>query len=401
MKAPSGQACVMIVAGEASGDQHGAKLVCRNAAVEPDYFFLRDRRQGPGLGRGAHSGRYRRLTVVGITEVIAKLPVVYRSLAVAKKLLQSLKPDLLILIDFPDFNLRVASAARKLGIPVLYYISPQIWAWRRGRVKKIGKLVSHMAVILPFEADFYSVHGIPVTFVGHPLLDRTSGNGEEGDAAEDSAEHVLIGLLPGSREVEINRLLPVMLDAAERMHKQDPRLTFTVSVAPTVERKLLEAMIKGRSTDGSISFSEEPVERLFGRCRLIVAASGTVTLQAAIAGTPMVIIYKVSPISYWLGRALIRVDHIGLINLIAGRRLVPELIQDQVTAANITDQVFGLLSDDGATCSAEKGPADSRAAAGRTGRFAAGGADRSGFDELRQKVNVIQHKSRIWVTSQA
>lgn len=336
----------MIVAGEASGDQHGAKLVAEMRRSNPNIFFC-------GIGGKALASAGVRilvdtavLTVVGITEVIAKLPVVYRSLAVAKKLLQSLKPDLLILIDFPDFNLRVASTAKKLGIPVLYYISPQIWAWRRGRVKKIGKLVSHMAVILPFEADFYSVHGIPVTFVGHPLLDRITGTGQERDTADDSAEHVLIGLLPGSREVEINRLLPVMLDAAERLHKKNPKLKFTVSVAPTVKRKLLEAMLGGRGTNGYISFSEEPVERLFARCRLIVAASGTVTLQAAIAGTPMVIIYKVSPISYWLGRALIRVDHIGLINLIAGRRLVPELIQDQATAANIADQVFSLLADE-------------------------------------------------------
>ena len=346
MKTRSGQTCVMIVAGEASGDQHGAKLVAEMRRSNPTIFFC-------GIGGKALASAGVRilvdtavLTVVGITEVFAKLPVVYRSLALAKKLLQSLNPDLLILIDFPDFNLRVATAARKLGIPVLYYISPQIWAWRRGRVKKIGRLVSHMAVILPFEADFYSAHGIPVTFVGHPLLDRITGDEEEGDTIEDSAEHTLIGLLPGSREVEIKRLLPVMLDAAERMHKQDPRLKFAVSVAPTVERKMMEAMIKGRGRDGSISLSEIPVERLFGRCRLVVAASGTVTLQAAIAGTPMVIIYKVSPISYWLGRALIRVDHIGLINLIAGRRLVPELIQGQATAESISDQAFDLLADD-------------------------------------------------------
>jgi len=346
MKTRSGQTCVMIVAGEASGDQHGAKLVAEMRRSNPTIFFC-------GIGGKALASAGVRilvdtavLTVVGITEVFAKLPVVYRSLALAKKLLQSLNPDLLILIDFPDFNLRVATAARKLGIPVLYYISPQIWAWRRGRVKKIGRLVSHMAVILPFEADFYSAHGIPVTFVGHPLLDRITGDEEEGDTVEDSAERTLIGLLPGSREVEIKRLLPVMLDAAERMHKQDPRLKFAVSVAPTVERKMLEAMIKSRGRDGSISLSEIPVERLFGRCRLVVAASGTVTLQAAIAGTPMVIIYKVSPISYWLGRALIRVDHIGLINLIAGRRLVPELIQDQATAESISEQVFDLLADD-------------------------------------------------------
>ncbi|MGD8969953.1 MAG: lipid-A-disaccharide synthase [Desulfobacterales bacterium] len=346
MKARFAQTCVMIVAGEASGDQHGAKLVAEMRRLDPTIFFC-------GIGGKALASAGVRilvdtavLTVVGITEVFAKLPVVYRSLVLAKKLLQSLKPDLLILIDFPDFNLRVAAAARKLGIPVLYYISPQIWAWRRGRVKKIGKLVSHMAVILPFEADFYSAHGIPVTFVGHPLLDRTSGTGAEADTAEDSAESALIGLLPGSREVEIKRLLPVMLDAAERMHKQDPRLKFAVSVASTVERTMLEAMIIGRGRDGSISLSEKPVERLFGRCRLVVAASGTVTLQAAIAGTPMVIIYKVAPISYWLGRAMIRVEHIGLINLIAGRRLVPELIQDQATAENICDQAFDLLADD-------------------------------------------------------
>ena len=345
MKAPSGQTCVMIVAGEASGDQHGAKLVAEMRRSNPTIFFC-------GIGGKAMASAGVRiivdtadLTVVGITEVIAKLPIIHRSLSMTKKLLQSLKPDLLILIDFPDFNLRVASVARKLGLPVLYYISPQIWAWRRGRVKKIGKLVSHMAVILPFEADFYSVHGIPVTFVGHPLLDRTSGNEEEGHPDAGSSAHPLIGLLPGSREVEIKRLLPVMLDAAERMLARDPKLNFTVSVAPTVERKLIEAMLRGRGANGSISFSEEPVERLFARCRMIVAASGTVTLQAAIAGIPMVIIYKVSPISYWLGRALIRVDHIGLINLIAGRRLVPELIQDRATAANISDQVFGLLSD--------------------------------------------------------
>lgn len=346
MKAHGGQPCVMIVAGEASGDQHGAKLVAEMRRSNPDIFFC-------GIGGRALSAAGVRilvdaadLAVVGITEVFAKLPVVFRSLALVKKLLQSLEPDLLILIDFPDFNLRVAPIARKIGIPVLYYISPQIWAWRRGRVRKIGKLVSHMAVILPFEAEFYADHGIPVTFVGHPLLDRGSGKEDTGEEIENSAGRTRIGLLPGSRTGEIERLLPVMLEAAAKMIRQDPRLTFTVSVAPTVEKKIIEGMIHRWGADRAIDFSEEPVERLFERSRLVVAASGTVTLQAAIAGTPMVIVYKVSPISYRLGRALIRVKHIGLINLIAGRRLVPELIQDQVTAAGISREVFGLLADD-------------------------------------------------------
>ena len=344
MDAIVGRKCVMIVAGEASGDQHGAKLVREMRRADPDIFFC-----GIG-GKDLAAAGVRTivdaatLTVVGITEVVSKLPVIYRSMQVAKKLLQSLKPDLLILIDFPDFNLRVAEAAKKQGIRVLYYISPQIWAWRQGRVKKIGKLVDHMAVILPFEADFYEAHDIPVTFVGHPLLDDNTDH-EEYQLETGSEAQSVIGLLPGSREVEIRRLLPVMLEAADSIRQRDPRLKFIVSVAPTVDREVLGAIVNGRQLDNSVSFTTEPVSRIFPRCRIVVAASGTVTLQAAISGTPMVIIYKVSPISFWLGRALIRVDHIGLINLIAGRRLVPELVQHQVSAEGITDQVFNLLAD--------------------------------------------------------
>ncbi len=334
----------MIVVGEASGDQHGAKLVREMRRKDPNIFFC-----GIGGRELAEAGvrilvDAAELTVVGLTEVVSKLPVVYRSMAVAKKLLQSLKPDLLILIDFPDFNLRVAAVAKKQGIRVLYYISPQIWAWRRGRVKKIGRLVDHMAVILPFEADFYKEHAIPVTFVGHPLLDGHPDEEETSPEAEPPTRS-LIGLLPGSRNVEVRRLLPVMLEAAARIHETAPDQKFVVSVAPTVDSEMLAAIVAGRHPDLPLAVTKEPVTRIFPRCRLVVAASGTVTLQAAMAGTPMVIIYKVSPISYWVGRMLVRVDHIGLINLIAGRRLVPELIQDQASSAAISEQVAGLLSD--------------------------------------------------------
>jgi lipid-A-disaccharide synthase len=343
----------MVVAGEASGDQHGAKLVRAMRRAESNIFFC-----GIGSGEMANAGvriivDAATLTVVGITEVISKLPVVFRSMAVAKKLLKSLKPDLLILIDFPDFNLRLAAAAKKLGIRVLYYISPQIWAWRPGRVKKIGRLVDHMAVILPFEADFYDAYNIPVTFVGHPLLDEQSDLTKM-SALTNSAEHTTIGLLPGSREVEIKRLLPVMLDAAENIHKLDPRLKFIVSVAPTVDSQLVKTIVAERKISSSVTYCSDPVSLIFSRCRLVVAASGTVTLQAAISGTPMVIIYKVSPISYWLGRVLIRVNHIGLINLIAGKRLVPELVQDQASVEGITQQVFNLLSDEAKLIELEK-----------------------------------------------
>lgn len=345
MATAAGQKCVMIIAGEASGDQHGAKLVAEMRRTDPCLFFC-------GIGGQALADVGVRiitsadaLTVVGITEVFSKLPTVYRAMTRVKKLLQSLKPDLLILIDFPDFNLRVASAAKKFGIPVLYYISPQIWAWRRGRVNKIGNLVDHMAVILPFEAEFYRSHGIPVSFVGHPLLDSFPEHPSAGNGVAAGGKKT-IGLLPGSREVEIERLLPVMLQAALRLKAQDGDLTFIVSQAPSVKQERLKTILAREVPAGGIALSPEPVERLIKRCCLVVAASGTVTLQAAICGTPMVIVYKVSPMSYWLGRALIRIEHIGLINLIAGKRLVPELIQDQASAENIAEHALTLLADE-------------------------------------------------------
>lgn len=345
MQTVDASACVMLVAGEASGDQHGAKLVSAMRRKNPDLFFC-------GIGGKSMQAAgvrilvdARELSVVGITEVAAKLPTVLRALATMKKLLRSLRPDLVILIDFPDFNFRVAAAAKKAGIPVLYYISPQLWAWRPGRVKKIARLVDHMAVILPFEAEFYQRHGIPVTFVGHPLLDGLPAAAAD-DPSTDGPKNSIIGLLPGSRQVEIARLLPVMLAAAERMLQDNPALEFVVSVAPTVDRAFMESFAARSRGGGAIHLTEDPVEDIFSRCRLVIAASGTVTLQAALHGTPMIIVYKVSPSSYWLGRLLIRVKYIGLINLIADRPLVPELIQDQVSPETIARTAAELLGDD-------------------------------------------------------
>jgi len=335
----------MIVAGEASGDQHGAKLVSAMRRQNPGLFFC-----GVG-GRSMQRAGVRilvdarQLSVVGITEVASKLPTVFRALATVKKLLQSLLPELVILIDFPDFNFRVAAAAKKLGIPVLYYISPQIWAWRPGRVKKIARLVDHMAVILPFEADFYRRHAIPVTFVGHPLLDGIQDT-ETAATGVSAGKDSVVGLLPGSRAVEISRLLPVMLEAAERMRRDNPSLEFVVSIAPSVDRRIVETVVARAGNNGFIRLTEDPVEDVFRRCRMVIAASGTVTLQAGLHGTPMIIIYRVSPLSYWLGRLLIRVKYIGLINLVADRLLVPELIQDDVSPENIARCAADLLSDD-------------------------------------------------------
>jgi len=336
--------CVMIIAGEASGDLHGAKLVRIMLQKHKSLFFC-------GIGGKALKNAGVRilvdaseLAVVGITEVFSKISGILKGLSIAQKTLKTLRPDLLILIDFPDFNLIVAATAKKLNIPVLYYITPQVWAWRSGRVKKIGKLVNHVAVILPFEADFFKKHQVPVTFVGHPLLD---GNHSScGTTLKKPAEHnPAVGLLPGSRDGEIARHLPVMLDAARILTGRIKNLKFIVALAPTVEKKYVEAIMARHKAFNNVELNEDGVAKVFEKCRLVVAASGTVTLESAISGTPMVIIYKVSPISYWLGRVLIRVKHIGLVNLIAGKKIVPELLQREASPQKIADTVLEMLND--------------------------------------------------------
>ena len=344
MKPVTNQFCVAILAGEASGDQHGAKLVSAMLKKYPALFFC-------GMGGDAlrQAGvrivmEASELTVVGITEVFAKIPAILKGMARIKKLLKSLRPDLLILIDFPDFNLHIAAVAKRLDIPVLYYISPQIWAWRQGRVKRIGKLVDHMAFILPFEQRFYKEHNVPVTFVGHPLMDA---NIPSVDTVLNAGPNdgMVIGLVPGSRDNEIIRHLPVMLDTADILKERLKRVTFIISQAPSVARDRIQAVLEGHRLRAEVEVVSDAVEKVFARCNVIIAASGTVTLQAAIHGTPMVIIYKVSPISFWLGRALVRVPNIGLVNLVAGEQLVPELVQHEACAENIASALENLLDD--------------------------------------------------------
>ena len=336
--------CVMIITGEASGDLHGSRLVRAMRKRSPALFFC-------GIG-----GKFLReagvrilveasaLSVVGFTEAISKIPVLAKGMAVVKRLLKSLRPDLLILIDFPDFNLHAAAVAKKLGIPVLYYISPQIWAWRSGRINKIKKLVDHVAVILPFERDLYAAQDIPVTFVGHPLLDcEQYSKCSEIDATVP--DNSTIGLLPGSREREVVRHLPIMLSAARRLTRQTPNLKFAVSLAPTVKRERVDSIIKTHGGDIQPEIIPEGVDQVFQRCGFAIVVSGTVSLEAAIFGTPMVIIYRLSPLSYWLGRVLVQVRYMGLVNLIAGREIVPELVQGQASPEKIAAKVAAMISD--------------------------------------------------------
>ena len=336
----------MIIAGEASGDLHGSKLVLAMREKNSDLFFC-------GIGSQALRDAgvkiivdASQLSVVGISEVFSKIPSLFRGMSVAKKLLKSLKPDLLIIIDFPDFNLHIAGAAKKLGIPVLYYISPQVWAWRPGRVKKIRKIVDHVAVILPFEEKFFRKHQIQATFVGHPLLD-THLFLEESSIEKNAEDIPAIALLPGSRDREIAKLLPVMLQSAGILLERDKNMKFIVSVAPSIEREFVETIVKEHRGEYDFELVSDTVENVLKRCRLAVVASGTVTLEAAIFGIPMIIIYKVSPVTYWLGKMLVRsrVKNFGLVNLIAGREISPELLQGEVSSKKIADMAFEMLND--------------------------------------------------------
>lgn len=352
---------VMIVAGEASGDAHGAHLVqaLRRLAPELAYWGVggpRMRDAGVRLVVDAAE-----IAVVGISEVLEQFPAIYRGFRRARRLLRELSPDLLVLIDFPDFNLRLAAVARRLGIPVLYYISPQIWAWRRGRVRQIGRRVDHMAVILPFEADFYRRHGVPATFVGHPLMDR------EWPATPRPAGDIhTLGLLPGSRNSEVRRLLPLLLEAARRIQARRPGMRILLSQADSVDPDLA-AQIRRRCGAPRQLEVVPNADAVFGAADLVVAASGTVTLEAAICGVPMVVVYRVSPLSYRLGKALIRVPHISLVNLIAGRAVVPELVQAEAAPDRVAAVVLDLAEDPEGLAAMRRGLAEVRRRLGEGG----------------------------------
>ncbi len=335
----------MIIAGETSGDHHGARLVEAMQQIDGNLAFFgiggpAMKKQGVEIIVNAAS-----FAVVGITEVFSRLPGLLKGMSAIKRAVVEKKPDLVILIDFPDFNLHMARYVKRFSIPVLYYISPQLWAWRSGRIKKIRKYVDRMAVILPFEKSFYEGYGVPVTFVGHPLLDHYSNMADTESAMDTGEGRVVVGLLPGSRSQEIDRNLPVMLAAASQLNRKKTGIAVVVSVAPGIDPFKIEEYIRPYVKVMDIRPEKGDMESILSKCTMAVAASGTVTLETAIHGVPMVIVYHVSPVSYMLGRALIRVDHIGLANIIAKERIVPELIQQEATPANIATMMTAILDD--------------------------------------------------------
>ena len=334
----------MIVAGEASGDLHGGNLVRAMRQIDPALSFYgvggkRMRAAGVELLADAAD-----MAVVGLTEVAFKLGMILRVMRRLKISLLEKKPDLVILIDYPDFNLPLARAARKQGIRVLYYISPQVWAWRKGRIETIRKTVDRMAVILPFEEKFYRDAGVDVAFVGHPLLDEVRKKYTRPEALNRFGlreEAVTVGILPGSRRSEVSRFLPEMLMACRIMMEKLSPLQFVLPLAGTLDPNFVQDIL--RQFPVQVNVIRDEIYDVIAICDVAMVASGTATLETALLETPMVVVYKISAASYAIGRRFIRVDHIGLPNIIAGRAIVPELIQDDANAERIAAEVMELI----------------------------------------------------------
>lgn len=322
-----------VIAGEASGDMHGANLLKEIKNLEPNAQFEgfggeRMQAQGMRLIRSLE-----KLSFMGFLEVIKNLTTVRENFQICKKALHAQKPDALILIDYPGFNLRMAKWAKKHNIRVFYYISPQVWAWKEGRVKQMKKYIDRLLVILPFEKAFFAKHNMQVDFVGHPLIDEI----ESRKRNQSSKKEAIIALLPGSREQEIKHILPQML----RVQNQFPEYQFVIGKAPGKAQSFYQT----RFNLGNAQVSDEGTYNLLSRSQAALVGSGTATLETALLRVPQVVCYKSSAISVQIARALIKVPYISLVNLILDKPAVKELIQSNLQATNIATELTQLLQN--------------------------------------------------------
>ena len=348
---------IFISAGEASGEHYGAllasaldrQLAARGQAARL-YGMGGDRMEASGLERVVHSED---MAVMGLTEVVLHLPRIYREFRKLKKAIRTERPDVAILIDFPEIHFRLAREFHRLGVPVIYFVSPQLWAWKKHRIKLVQKYVRKMLVIFPFEEAFYRENGVQAEFVGHPLAELPlPATTREQFAAENHLDptRTWIGLLPGSRAREIRDHLPEMLEAARRLQAAAPAgetIEFIVPLAPTLtiaqEAEVLQ-MAKDHSEGLTVRLLDDARATLL-HARASVVASGTATVEAALIGNPFVVVYRVSALTYAIAKRVVKVPHVAMANLIAGKEVVPELIQHDFTAANIVQQLGPLLPD--------------------------------------------------------
>jgi lipid-A-disaccharide synthase len=343
---------VLFSAGDASGELHAAALAEELSRRAPgvEMFGL----GGPAMEKAGVElvVPQRELAVGGLVEVLFDLP---RIVSVWRRMTRALaerRPELVILVDSPDFNLPFAKRAKRLGVPVLYYVSPQVWAWRRGRVRKIAARVDRLAVIFPFEPAVYAGTGVPVDFVGHPLLDRLAPLAAESDRAAArralglAPERPLVLLLPGSRRNEVRRTLPLQLAVAKAVHARDPRVGFAVAVAPSIARESIDEALAQVSLPSLLDLAviEGRTYEAIRAVDVALAKPGTVTLEVALLGTPLVVTTRVNALTAWLIRRLVRVSSYTMPNLIAGRPVVPEFLQEDADPEHIAEALLRLLA---------------------------------------------------------
>jgi lipid-A-disaccharide synthase len=332
---------LLVVSGEPSGELYAALLVghLRERYPALDAFGLGgDRLQAEGATLLAH---VRELAVVGLLEVLSHLRQIR---GVFRRVLEEVdreRPAAAVLVDYPDFNLRLARELHRRGIPVVYYVSPQIWAWRGGRIRTIRETVARMLVIFPFEEALYREAGVPVEFVGHPLVDRLQpavrADFLRGQGV--SPERDVVAVLPGSRPKEIAHNLPGLAGAIALLHAWRPDLEFLLPLAPAIEPAILESHLRGLP----VRLVPQGAQDVLASCQAAMVASGTATVEAALLGAPMVVVYRLSRLTHFLGRRFVKVPHVAMVNLIAGKRVVTELIQDDFTPESVAGEIRSLL----------------------------------------------------------
>jgi lipid-A-disaccharide synthase len=335
---------VLIIAGEASGDLHGAGVVRELRKRDPEVSVFGiggDKMQAAGMDLIYH---IRELSFMGFLEVIQHLPLIRSVEKTLESILKYRRPDVILLIDYPGFNLRFAKKAHQYGIKIVYYISPQVWAWNSGRVAKMKDVIDKMLVVFPFEVEIYRKENIDVEFVGHPLLEVLS---EPQDRAGffkryglDNSKPV-IGLIPGSRKQEIERIFPAMIGAARLLHEQ-LGAQIVVAVAPSLESDYVKSFLRD---DTMMQCIHQATYDVMGNVDVALVTSGTATLETGFFRTPMVVVYKTSFLTYLIGRMLVKIKNIGLVNIVAGSQIVPELIQGEVQPDRLASIAAELLDD--------------------------------------------------------
>ncbi len=337
---------ILFSAGESSGDQHAANMFLELKTQQPDIKGL-----GMGGAKMAQAGidiRYdsANIAVIGVVEVIKHYAEIRRALKLMQQLVATERPDLLVCVDYKEFNFKLARYAKQQGIKVLFYVSPQVWAWRPGRVVAYGKVIDMMAVIFPFETAYYDAENVPVRYVGHPSVDKVHAQrSKDEDLARFGLDknQPVVGLLPGSRANEIKRMLPVMLAAAEKVQAGLPECRFILPQADSISDALLEDYT--RQSPLKITVIKNQPYDVIQCCDAVMTTSGTATLEIALLTVPMVIAYKLSTLTYWLGRWLVNTPFIGLPNIVSGKRIIKELIQHEATAENLSAEVLRILTD--------------------------------------------------------